>query len=120
MNKLDLKIIFYKNKIENSKEKIAILKENIKINKIKILNFITTIDDKKDQEIILNKINSKINTYENTESILISYVNDDDYYSIKNEYKKLKYNKNVLKDNWFLYWCDTLNYEEKINFILQI
>jgi hypothetical protein len=121
MNDLELKINFYKNKIDKILIKMTTLKENIKSNKIKILQFILTIDDMEFQEIILNKLNYDMKTYENIESIYTSDINDKEYYDlIKNKYKTLKYNKNVLQENLFLYWSDTFNYKEKINFILKL
>ena len=121
MNDLSLKINFYKNKIDKIIIKMITLKENIKINKIKIFEFIQTIEDMEFKKMILNKLNYKMNTSENIERIYISDIRDKEYYDfIKNEYKLLKYKKNVLKENMFLYWTDTFNYEEKINYIVKL
>ena len=115
MNNIEIKILFYKNKINSILKKIKRLNEKISDSKMKIIEFINTIDDKYLQVLLINKMNNYLESlYEYGED------NIEDYYLIKNRYKNLKYTKNLLNENLFLYWDDTLNNEEKINFILRV
>ena len=118
MTDLEIKIYFYKNKIENIINKINILKKRIILAKQQILQFIKTIDDKNLQEILLKKINMKSNIIDTEDNSAKESICKEYYNVIKNKYRTLKYAKNVLKENIFLFWCDTLNNEDKLNYIL--
>ena len=118
MTDLENKIYFYKHKISTIINKINKLKNEITLSKKQILQFIKTIDDKNLQEIFLKKINMKSNIIDTEDNSTKESICKEYYNVIKNEYRTLKYAKNVLKENMFLFWCDTLNNEDKLNYIL--
>ena len=128
MNELEIKKMFYINKIKNSKHKIIKLREQIQKNKIDILNFIKSIEDNKLKEYVLNLYNEtgsnepyiiNIDNANNNEPYIINIDNVSNYLLklLKSEYTQLKYEKNVLNENWLLQWTSLITYEERIDYI---
>ena len=120
--------MFYINKIKNSKHKIIKLREQIQKNKIDILNFIKSIEDNKLKEYVLNLYNEtgsnepyiiNIDNANNNEPYIINIDNVSNYLLklLKSEYTQLKYEKNVLNENWLLQWTSLITYEERIDYI---
>jgi len=122
MNELEIKIYFYKNKIEKIKKKIIELKEHILLSRNKMIEFIKTIDDIKIVEILNTKINKKfqINTKEIETTVMNLCFSREYYLYMKNYYRSLKYMKDVLQENMFLYWSDILNKDDKIEYIYNL
>jgi hypothetical protein len=130
MNELEIKKMFYINKIKNSKHKIIKLREQIQKNKIDILNFIKSIEDNKLKEYVLHLYNEpgsnepyiiNIDNANNNEPYIINIDNVSNYLLklLKSEYKQLKYEKNVLNENWLLQWTSLITYEERLDYIIR-
>ena len=130
MNELEIKKMFYINKIKNSKHKIIKLREQILTNKIDILNFIKSIEDNQLKEYVLHLYNEtgsnepyiiNIENGNNNEPYIINIDNVSNYLLklLKSEYKQLKYEKNVLHENWLLQWNSLSTYEERLDYIIR-
>ena len=130
MNELEIKKMFYINKIKNSKHKIIKLREQILTNKIDILNFIKSIEDNQLKEYVLHLYNEtgsnepyiiNIENANNNEPYIINIDNVSNYLLklLKSEYKQLKYEKNVLHENWLLQWNSLITYEERLDYIIR-
>ena len=130
MNELEIKKMFYINKIKNSKHKIIKLREQILTNKIDILNFIKSIEDNQLKEYVLHLYNEtvsnepyiiNIDNANNNEPYIINIDNVSNYLLklLKSEYKQLKYEKNVLNENWLLQWTSLITYEERLDYIIR-
>jgi hypothetical protein len=130
MNELEIKKMFYINKIKNSKHKIIKLREQILTNKIDILNFIKNIEDNQLKEYVLHLYNqtgsnepcrTNIDNANNNEPYIINIdnVSNSILKLLKSEYKQLKYEKNVLNENWLLQWNSLITYEERLDYIIR-